>query len=42
MVGIDRRALTLRLFDFIARTGQSLLSVLVELSPLALDVLSCG
>ena len=42
MLGIDGRVLPSRLFDFVARTRKSLLPVLVELSPLALDVFSRG
>ena len=38
MVGIDRRVLSPRLFDFIARTRQPLLPVVVELLSLAFDV----
>ena len=38
MVGIDRRVLSPRLFDFIARTREPLLPVVVELFSLAFEV----
>ena len=42
MFGIDRRVLPPCLFDFVARTRQPLLPVLVELLSLAFDVFGRG